>query len=281
MKKSSIGLYLVLAALPLLASCSAGMQRSIDRNVFMKEDTGERYLANENKEWQKILGCQPEPIVVAPFRYGTLGADISYAYIRCNQYFVYGDYKLSIILNSSTGEGVKMQRRDKTEVNFFDNPAEVRDAFREFSTSTSPLEVSFLHQLLTHPGNLTGLSYAKNKDKAEAAYGNSIYVSSALTHLYYAAYVDPAAVRAEYRIAQILQGGNDGSHSYGSKDQSLLTATESGDWDTSIYENPLSLLSKLQKAHEDDPSKLEELARVATTSRATMAKAWSKALEVQ
>lgn len=287
MKKSWIGICLMLAAMPLLTSCSAGLLRTIDRNVFMGEDSGERYLAaNANKEWEKILGCQSERFT-SEFKYSMKASSIFYTYARCGNYFVYGDYKQSVLLNISTGEGVKSERKCysgcgsnspwyRTEVAFFDNPAEVRDAF-----STSQLEGSVLHRLLTHPGNLTNLIIAKDKNKDEAAYGNRIIVGSGLTHLYYAAYVDPAAVRAEERIAEILQGGNNGSHSYGSKGQSLLMATEDGGWDITIYANPLSLLSKLQKAHEDDPSKLEELLRVATTSRNTLAKAWSKALEVE
>ena len=277
MKKSWIGICLMLAAMPLLTSCSAGLVRSIDRNVFMGEDSGERYLANENKEWEKILGCKPEQFIV----FGVDGKGYrnihDYLYARCGNNFIYGDVENSIVLNMETGSGVQM----KYIYDLFSHPKTYRRTevllIDVDMSDTSDLRRTFLESELGQKDLLSLLNH-----KTRQAY------PSEMTHLFYAAYVDPEAVRNESHIKKAINEGRDTrENNYGSM------LFDPKDWDTSIYANPLSLLSKIHIAFMDDPIKMTQLLEAATNAfdegqkkrkgsiySSWIKNAWSHALEV-
>lgn len=276
MKKSWIGICLMLAAMPLLVSC-AGAIRILDRNVFMGEDSGERYLANQNKEFEKILGCKSEQFSVSEFYNGYKTFHQS-LYARCGNNFIYGDVENSIVLNMETGNGVQM----KYIYDLFSHPKQYRRTevllIDVDMTDTSDLRRTFMESELGQKDILSLLNHKiRMKYKSE------------LTHLFYAAYVDAEAVRNESHIKKAINEGQDTrGNNYGAR------LFESEHWDTHIYANPLSLLSKIHVAFMDDPTKMAELLEAATNAYnygmgrkkgssiydAWLKNAWARALEV-
>lgn len=279
----------MLASLPLLASC-AGAKRS-----------GELYLHQENKQWESILGCKAEEFKVVAKKDRSIPAYLErkYLYAKCGSYFVYGDFKQSLILNMDTAQGVRMERTthkrvgvipfmedtevaDRTEVYFIEIPKEriTADFLNKFTASH--FDEDELIWLLDQATWIGQMRVGKERDKDKAARDNTIWVSSELTHLFYAAYVYPEAVKNEWHIAKAIgRGGDEGQRKTFENAKTRKLTADFTDWDTSVYLNPLSLLSNIQKNYEADPSKLEELVRVVSTSSGALYNAWLKALEVE
>lgn len=288
MKNKRLSLCLVLVLMPLLASC-AGAMRSFDRATGGKEDGGERYLVNENKEWETILGCKSEQFRVIQEK------DIKtpdwllrqYIYARCGNYFVYGDFKNSIVLNLETGRGVKMKqtfRNDRlNDIEILPIDSQGRKFKEEFKGrfKTAQFDEEELLWLLNRAENDEGFRVTNSKFCMNFMQPNCVghytgETASRITHLFYATYVDPLAVQHEDHIQHAIQRFRQEKKKTFQGKKVFNFPKKMSLWDIGDKTNPLSLLAKLHNAIEADPSKLEELASPSSSDDL-----WLKALDVE
>lgn len=285
-------LCLVTVLIPLLASCTGAM-RSFDRATGGKEDGGERYLVNENKEWETILGCKSEQFRVIQEK------DIKtpdwllrqYIYARCGNNFVYGDSKNSIVLNLETGRGATMKRFRKngrlhTGILPIDIPAKNIKADFKGIFKTAQFDEEELLWLLQVAESGEGFrvmsdklcKVSKEPNDSKDCYAHSARcmgeTASISTHLFYAIYVDPLAVQHEDHIQNAIQWFRQEKKKT-FQDKKRFHFPDMTLWDIRDITNPLSMLAKLHMAIEADPTKLEEL-----ESPSSNYDLWLKALDV-
>lgn len=274
MMNKRLSLCLVLVLMPLLASCTGAM-RSFDRATGGKEDGGERYLVHENKEWETILGCKSEQFRVIQEKDRKTPAWLlrQYIYARCGNYFVYGDFSNSIVLNLETSIGVNMTqnwRKDQllNDIEIF--PIEqmgrnyIKEEFKE-KFKTAQFDEEELLWLLKQADLGAGLQHDSRKGSSE------------ITHLFFATYVDPVAVKNERHIQyEIREFHKQNKKTFQKKRTFRLPNPDI--WDIGDKTNPLSLLAKLQKAIEADSTKLTELRGEGSGGRISL---WLRALDME